>query len=151
VPVSIGPGPDEPLLVDVRKDASPTRRLIHVRGELDFATAPALERRLGTLVGSGVHHLVVDLADLSFCDLAGVRVLLRLDRQLRDRGGFLTLLGPCHWVTRIVTMLDLTDQLQIQPPAGSDGASQDGASQDGAGQDGAGQDGAGQDGAASQR
>jgi anti-sigma B factor antagonist len=123
--VSIGPGPDEPLVVDVRKDASPTRRLVHVRGELDFATAPALERRLETLVGSGVHHLVVDLADLSFCDLTGVRVLLRLDRQLRARGGCLTLLGPCRWVTRIVTLLDLTDQLQIQPPAGSDGAGHD--------------------------
>ena len=121
------PGPDEPLIVEVRKDASLSGTLVHVRGDLDFASASGLERRLDTQVGSGVHHLVVDLADVSFCDLAGVRVLMRVDRELRTRGGRLTLLGPCRWVTRILTVLDLTDQLRIEPATGGDGAGQNGA------------------------
>ena len=123
-PVSVGPGRDDPLVVEVRKDAS-SRSLIRLRGELDVATAPRLEQRVDTLIQRGVHHLVVDLADLSFCDLAGVRVLMGADRQLRAVGGRLTLLGPCRWVSCILTVFDLTDRLPIQSGAGSDMARQD--------------------------
>jgi len=131
------------LVVEVRKDASSSGSLIRLRGELDVATAPPLQRRLDTLIQRGVRHLVVDLADLSFCDLAGVRVLLSADRELGTRGGRLTLLGPCGCVSRISTVFDLTSQLPIQTGADGDGAEQDGDGQDG--------DGAGQDGAGSQR
>jgi anti-sigma B factor antagonist len=137
-PVSVGPGRDGPLVVEVRKDVSSSGSLICLRGELDVATAPPLQRRLDTVIHRGARQLVVDLANLSFCDLAGVRVLLSADRELRTRGGRLTLLGPCGCVSRISTVFDLTSQLPIQ--TGADGA--------GAGQDGAG---AGQDGAGSQR
>jgi anti-sigma B factor antagonist len=126
-PVSVGPGRDDPLVVEVRKDASSSRSLIRLRGELDVATAPPLQRRLDALIHRGVRHLVVDLEDLSFCDLAGVRVLLGADRQLRTRGGRLTLLGPCGCVSRISTVFDLTSQLPIQTAADGDGAGQDGA------------------------
>jgi len=137
-PVSVGPGPDDQLVVELRKDASSSRSLVRLRGELDVATAPGLQRRLDSLIDRGVHHLVVDLADVSFCDLAGVRVLLGADRQLRTRGGHLTLLGPCSCVSRISSVFDLTSQLPIQSAADSDGDGQHGAGQDGAGSDGAG-------------
>jgi anti-sigma B factor antagonist len=129
--VSVGPGFVDPLVVHVRKDASASRSLVRLRGELDIATAPRLERRLGTLIRRRVHHLVLDVADLSFCDLAGVRVLLGVDRRLRAAGGRLTLLGPCRCLSRVLTELALTDQLPIQHPSDGDGAEQDGAEQDG--------------------
>jgi anti-sigma B factor antagonist len=130
VPVSLGPRPDQVLSVDVRENMSPYRSLVHVRGELDFATAPRLERDLDALVGQGVHHLIVDLTHVSFCDLHGLRVLLRVDRELRSRGARLTLLGPCKWVSLLLTVLDLRDQLRIETGADGDGA---GANGDGAG------------------
>jgi len=117
--------------VNVSEDASPSRRLVHVRGELDYATAPRLERDLGSLVGQGVHRLVLDLADLSFCDVHGLRVLLGVERELRSQGGRLTLLGPCDWVSVLLTVLDLTDRLHVERGAGGDGA--DGADGDGDG------------------
>jgi anti-anti-sigma factor len=123
--MAVGPGPDDPLVVEVRKDGSSSGSLIRLRGELDVATAPDLERRLEILIRRGVHHLVVDLAELAFCDLAGVRVLLGADRQLRADGGRLTLLGPCRWVSHILTVFDLTDRLPIQSGAGSDMVRQD--------------------------
>jgi anti-sigma B factor antagonist len=147
--VSVRPGPNEPLVVDARKDASASRSLVRVRGDIDIATAPRLQRRLDTLVGQGVQHLVVDLRNVSFCDLAGVRVLLGVERELRAHGGHLTLLGPCRWVSSILSVLDLTDQLPIQASADGDGASRDGASRDGASRDGASLDGASLDGASS--
>jgi len=121
--MSVRPGPDEPLVVLVREDTGSSRRFVQLGGELDFATAAGLRRHLDTLMFGNISHLVVDLGDLTFCDLAGVRVLLRANRELRARGGDLTLLGPCPWVSRILTALDLTDQLRIElgASAGMDG------------------------------
>jgi anti-sigma B factor antagonist len=119
--VSVGSCADQLLSVDVREPVSPSTSLVHVSGELDFATAPRLERDLGELVGLGVHHVVVDLADLSFCDLHGLRVLLRVERELRSDGRRLPLLGPCAWVSALLTVLDMSDRLHIEGRAGADG------------------------------
>jgi anti-anti-sigma factor len=119
--MTLRPDPDEYLVVDVRDDACPSRSFLRISGDLDFATAAGLRRRFDTLMRDSVHHLVVDLCEVSFCDLAGLRVLLGVDRELRARGGDLTLLGPCPWVSRILAVLDLTDQLRIEPGASTAG------------------------------
>jgi anti-sigma B factor antagonist len=61
------------------------RRELYVHGELDCATAPALEARLRTLAGLG-HALAVDLAEVSFIDSSGLRLLLQT-RCDADRDG----------------------------------------------------------------
>jgi len=60
------------------------RTLVTVRGELDLATAPELER---TLTAQAHHHgpLLLDLRDVSFIDATGVGVLLRAAAAARRR------------------------------------------------------------------
>ena len=56
--------------------------------EIDIATAPALHNRLHTLIATHpARHVVIDLADVEFCDAAGVRSLVALGRLVTDRGG----------------------------------------------------------------
>lgn len=60
--------------------------VVYVMGEVDAATAPALERTLLDVAGSG--KLVVDLTGCSFLDSRGLRVLVaakgRLERSNRS-------------------------------------------------------------------
>ena len=50
-------------------------------GELDLATAPALEDALGRAFESGSGRVVLDLRELEFIDSSGLRTLLTAHRQ----------------------------------------------------------------------
>jgi anti-sigma B factor antagonist len=50
-------------------------RCYFIRGEIDLATAPALDAGLGGITGDNADSLVVDCADLTFIDSAGAAVL----------------------------------------------------------------------------
>lgn len=72
-------------------------------GELDFITAPLLARLVAVAIDSGVRHIDIDLARLGFTDLAGVRALLRAQRDSTRLGVVLTL---CHPQSHLVWLLD---------------------------------------------
>jgi anti-sigma B factor antagonist len=94
-----------PLLrMQLRRDGATV--VLRLEGEADVATAPRLEVRLGALVGdAGVSHVVVDAAELSFLDLAGLDVLLSAADRLRSRGGELVLRSPSRRVQRLLRVL----------------------------------------------
>ncbi len=50
--------------------------VVAVRGEIDLATAPELERRLDEARGRGL-PVIVDLSDVGFMDSSGFRILHR--------------------------------------------------------------------------
>jgi anti-sigma B factor antagonist len=51
---------------------------VALTGELDIATAPALEQKLSELPREGVERLMLDLRELAFIDSTGLRVVLGL-------------------------------------------------------------------------
>ncbi|HZO10210.1 MAG TPA: STAS domain-containing protein, partial [Myxococcota bacterium] len=50
-------------------------------GELDLATAPALEEALGHAFSGGSARVVLDLRELEFIDSSGLRTLLTARRR----------------------------------------------------------------------
>ncbi|WP_067489768.1 STAS domain-containing protein [Actinomadura hibisca] len=69
--------------------------VVAVTGELDIATAPALEEALSVpALPDGRTHVAVDAADLRFCDSTGLNVLVRAWKRLRERQGRLIVLRP---------------------------------------------------------
>src|SRR6476469_584560 len=85
-----------PLLIQIQKGSTPlTSHTAHVRlsGSLDTATAPELESQLAELLTAPVKEMVIDLAQLSFISSAGLRVIANARKQLRERGGFASLVN----------------------------------------------------------
>jgi anti-anti-sigma factor len=76
------------------------------RGELDVLTANDLERLLYA-ASEDRTTLVVDLADLEFCDAAGLRVMAHLARRLADRGGGLRLRSPSATMAKLLDISGL--------------------------------------------
>lgn len=71
-------------------------------GEVDVATAPALEEALlGSLVGT-VRRLVVDLAATTFFDSRGLAALMRASRVARERDIEFVLQAPTRNVRKIL-------------------------------------------------
>jgi len=75
-------------------------------GELDLDTAQELEAVLATRSGP----VVVDLRELSFIDLAGLRVLLEADARSRQDGMNLRFI-PGRMVRRLLEVAELPDRL----------------------------------------
>ena len=129
MPDRLGPSGGLDVEVDRREPAPAVT--VKVRGEIDVATAPALQQRLETLLDGGVEDLVLDLQDVPFCDVSGLNMLLRVQTQLWARGGRLRVRRPCPTLRRMVAVLGLVDCLPLMATDGPDRA--DGADEDGAG------------------
>jgi anti-sigma B factor antagonist len=82
-------------------------RVVAVRGEIDFATAPELDEVLGEFDRVQV---VVDLAKVTFIDSSGLKSLVDARTRLRNRGGDLTVRSASPIVLRAfqITRLDET-------------------------------------------
>jgi anti-sigma B factor antagonist len=72
-------------------------------GELDVASGSALARRLDPLAQAG-RHLILDLAALSFCDCAGLSLILRWHRQAAAAGGALHLVASGPRFRRLIAL-----------------------------------------------
>ena len=60
---------------------------VKLKGSLDTATAPELEKQLGPALAGGVKDVIFDLADLKFISSAGLRVFSTTRKTLKERGG----------------------------------------------------------------
>ena len=85
--------------------------VFQVSGELDIRTCERLESIAGDLVDGG-GRVVLDLAELSFCDSTGLAGLVRLHKRAVAAGGSLVLRSP---VPRVQHLLNLTGLVRLFP------------------------------------
>jgi anti-sigma B factor antagonist len=69
-----------------------TRDGVRVSGELDLQAAPALKETLITVIGEGHLDVVVDMSDATFLDSTALGVLAGRYRELRARGGSISVI-----------------------------------------------------------
>src|SRR4029077_15522477 len=86
----------------------PACTIASLEGELDIATVPELRERLFRLLGPGVRLLIIDLSGVSFCDVAGLAVLIGTQRRATARGIIVRLAAPRPQVAKLrgITGLD---------------------------------------------
>jgi anti-anti-sigma factor len=86
---------------------------VTLAGELDMDTADMLERSVLPVVVSVPPRIVLDLADLTFCDSAGTRTIIKLARDARRLGTQLVVAAPRPDVRRIFEIVQLGQLLEI--------------------------------------
>ncbi len=92
---------------------------VFVRGELDLASAPALERRLDELFAMPLQSVTLDLAELAFMDSTGLHTLDRLRRDAAERRVRFTLAAVPAVVERLlrVTGMETVFDIRTRAPA----------------------------------
>jgi anti-anti-sigma factor len=100
-------------LSEIERFSTVSRRIgeathILVRGELDCATVPSLEGRMDTVLHVGGGPVVLDLSDLRFMDVSGLRLAVRLEARAQLHGVELSMLdggpGPVQRVLELTGM-----------------------------------------------
>ena len=85
-------------------DEDPGSRTIHVRGVVDFMSAPEVQQQgVDALADDAVEQLVVDLSGITFIDSSGLSVLVYLKGRCDERGIDLSLRDV---PTRARTLID---------------------------------------------
>ena len=89
--------------------------VVSVMGEVDLATAPALEQTLLDATETGTGDVIVDLSGCSFLDSAGLRALIATRDRVEhlDRSLALVLSNPS--VTRIFQITQCDQWFEIYP------------------------------------
>jgi anti-sigma B factor antagonist len=90
-------------------------KVVSVRGEIDLATGPALERALFELPDDGVASVIVDLTDCSFIDSTGLHLLTRTQRRFDRSGGRVAVVSANRSVLRVFGLTGLDRRLAIYP------------------------------------
>jgi anti-anti-sigma factor len=98
----------EPTL-DIRVERDGTQATVWIEGEVEFATAPRLRETLLELAQEGARPVVVDLAEVSFLDSAGISLLIQAKKRLTSGGSDLVLRDPQANIRRVLEISGLTE------------------------------------------
>jgi anti-sigma B factor antagonist len=84
---------------------------VALRGEIDIATVPSLERALDTAIRNSRGAFVLDLSDVEFLDSTGLHVLLRARALLAREDRALAVVCPSGPVRRLFEVAGIADLL----------------------------------------
>jgi anti-sigma B factor antagonist len=88
--------------------------VVEVDGELDLASAPQLEDALERAWREAPDTIVLDLENLRFIDMSGLRLLLGASQRAEERGTELTLTNVRESIRRVLTLVGVYRLLPIR-------------------------------------
>lgn len=98
--------------LEIKQEQNGTALTLYLTGRLDTITAPQLEQYLQGVM-DGVQELVLDFAGLVYLSSAGLRVLLKIRKQMDHRGN-LVVRHPNEMIQEVFEMTGFADILTIE-------------------------------------
>jgi anti-anti-sigma factor len=95
--------------------------VLRVAGEVDLLTIEVLQDVLTSSLARGPCHLVVDLAELTFCSVRGMNLLVQAGRTAAEQGTGYTVTAASHQVNHGWTLLWPVSQLPTRYPTAAAG------------------------------
>jgi anti-anti-sigma factor len=89
--------------------------VLRLSGELDADTTATLHSALAGLLERPVPRIVVDLADLKFCDSVGLSAFITCKQVLAARGGWLSFAGVNPFLAELMLTVGLSRYFTIYP------------------------------------
>ncbi len=83
------------------------RVVVAPHGELDLATAPELAERISEAFGHGLDEVVLQLTDVEFLDLAGIRAIAQCEELAEAQGASFAVTDPLPQARRLFELCAL--------------------------------------------
>jgi anti-sigma B factor antagonist len=99
------------LRIEARKDSGGL--VLSLRGELDLATAPLLQKELESGDADATAKVVLDLQELEFIDSTGLRTILWAHERSRESGGEFAVTPGSPQVQRLLAVTRAGEYLRI--------------------------------------
>ena len=90
-------------------ETMPNIALVPVEGDLDVTTAPRVRATVDSLIASGCRRVILNMAGVQYVDSAGMALLFREIRSMRQAGGLLSLINVSDRVLRTLRIARVVD------------------------------------------
>jgi anti-sigma B factor antagonist len=110
-----GPSVPEYLSVDISRNERGV--VVHVRGEIDMASAPQLEAAIDRAREDRPEQLDLDLAEVDFIDISGLRVLINAYQRANKQGERLILQRASPPVRRLLALSSVSELIPVAEDA----------------------------------
>jgi anti-sigma B factor antagonist len=100
------------LVVDVREDGPHT--VLTLDGEIDLATAPRLRAYIDGVLALQRGDVIIDMAEVQFCDSTGLGVIMHAATRLAARGHTLIVRRPTRPVARILAITGVDRVVSVE-------------------------------------
>ena len=100
-------------LFDLQTSDEPYGFRAALSGEIDLSTVEDVESGLRSAIDGGSGAIVLDLREVSFLDSSGLRLMLRLHKDLGEAGRRLVLVQGPRRVARVFELTGAEDQFEI--------------------------------------
>ena len=108
-------------LFDLQTSDEPYGFRTALSGEIDLSTIEDVESGVRTAIDGHEGIVALDLREVSFLDSSGLRLLLRLHKELGDEGRRLVVVQGPRRVARVFELTGAEDQLEIVEDPGQIG------------------------------
>ena len=88
--------------------------LVTASGELDFSNAHKLQDAVTAIELDGHRTVVLDLTDLTFCDVRGASALLSASRIVSANGGRVTVRGASGLPRRVFALIGVDTVVELE-------------------------------------
>ncbi len=95
-------------------DVEGKKAQLTVKGEVDVSNAPELRSAIHGALDSDIDSLVVDISQVSYIDSTGIGVLVGARHRAADESVAFELLNPQPNVLRVLTLLGMVEDLNVQ-------------------------------------
>jgi anti-anti-sigma factor len=107
---------DRPDL-SITVERTPSEAVVTLAGEIDMSTVPRLSKIVSEMVAvNAPPRVVLDLADVTFCDSQGLGTLVVLSRKASVAQSCLVLTNVGDFLMRVLDITGLRGALMIQEP-----------------------------------
>jgi anti-sigma B factor antagonist len=103
----------ESSVLNVQVESDGKQVVVRASGELDIASAKALEVELLQAIDSNASAVVLDLGGVTFIDSTGLRLLVFAAAHSRSKGGRLRMLHVSGQVMQVIEMSGVEDLLPL--------------------------------------
>ncbi|WP_067970734.1 STAS domain-containing protein [Nocardiopsis trehalosi] len=103
--------------LSVAVEETPAGPVVRVVGDLDYDSADLLRTAVRGLAVAPGALLVLDLAELTFCDSSGITAFIAAREHARSAGGDAALAAVPHNTARILRIVGVDRILRVYPDA----------------------------------
>lgn len=93
--------------------AGPSIALVPAFGDVDVTTTPRLRRAIDALIDGGCKRIVLNMAEATYVDSAGMGMIFHEIRHMREHGGLLSLTNVSPSVMRALRIARVVDLVPV--------------------------------------
>jgi anti-anti-sigma factor len=89
--------------------------VVHVKGRLDAASSPQLEKKINAIIESGHFKLLLNMAGVDYLSSAGMRLMLSVSKKLKHLEGKVVASNLSDDVMEVIKMAGFHQILELYP------------------------------------